>query len=366
MLIGVCALATTQTCSDGPTSVAESLARDTVSRPDLRLGDSVRLGLIAAAQTLPAGVVWASSDTSILTTDTWGRATAVGVGTVIVTATGSDSMLFSRQLHVGPATLVGAGDIGRCSTGHPDATAALLDSIPGVVFTAGDNVYEDGTSTEWNTCYARTWGRHKGRTHPSMGNHDFYTDSGGPYYDYWGAAAGERGKGYYSYNIGPWHIVVLNSMVNHSTGSPQELWLRADLGHHKAHCTLAYFHYPRFSSGREQHSDPGMQPVWQDLYDAGADVVISGHSHVYERFAPQTPSGQTDSTRGIREFVVGTGGASLLDFDIIEPNSEVRDNSTYGVIRLRLYRGHYEWDFIPVAGGQLHDSGAAACHRYSL
>jgi hypothetical protein len=342
---------------------APAIEVDTASNPDLRLGDSIKLAELAAAQgTSVAGAAWSSSDTAIITVDSRGSAQGVGVGPVMVRATTDGQLVWSKALYVGAANLVGAGDIGRCSTGNPRATADLLDSIPGHVFTAGDNVYEDGTAAEWANCYDPTWGRHKARTRPSIGNHDTYTDSGTAYYDYWGPAAGERGRGYYSYNIGPWHVVVINSMVDHSAGSEQELWLRRDLALHRSRCTLAYWHYPRFSSGREQHSDLGMQPMWQDLYGARADVVVSGHSHVYERFAPMSATGERDDTQGIREFVVGTGGASLLDFDTVEPNSEVRDNSTFGVIRFRLFRRHYEWAFIPIAGGQFRDAGVGACH----
>ncbi|MGH7674027.1 MAG: metallophosphoesterase family protein [Gemmatimonadales bacterium] len=260
-----------------------------------------------------------------------------------------------------PAVLVGAGDIGTCGSAADEATASLLDSIAGVVFTAGDNAYPDGAATDFASCYAPSWGRHKARTRPAPGNHDYHTANGASYYAYFGAAAGTAGVGYYSYDLGDWHIVSLNSNLSMAAASPQEAWLRADLAAHPVSCTLAYWHHPRFSSG-EHGSDDSPAPLWQALYDAGADVVISGHDHTYERFAPQTPAGAADPARGIREFVVGTGGASLYDFTTIAANSEARGNTTHGVLKLSLRPSGYDWEFIPVAGGTFRDSGSGRCH----
>jgi len=260
-----------------------------------------------------------------------------------------------------PPVLVGAGDITSCWYDTDEATAKLLDSIPGTVFTAGDNAYETGSAKQYRDCYAPTWGRHKARTRPSPGNHD-YSSAGAPgYFGYFGAAAGPPGRGYYSYDLGGWHIIALNSNVATRVGSLEERWLRRDLALHPARCTLAYWHHPRFSSGLHGDST-ALQSIWQALYDAGADVVVNGHDHTYERFAPQTPSGALDSARGIREFVVGTGGAGFYGFTHIRENSEVRNNTTHGVIKLTLRPDGYDWEFVPVAGKTFRDSGSGKCH----
>ena len=260
-----------------------------------------------------------------------------------------------------PPVLVGAGDIASCWYDHDEATAKLLDSIPGTVFTAGDNVYENGTPTQFKLCYEPTWGRHKARTRPSPGNHDYETPSGAGYYAYFGAVAGPAGRGYYSYDLGGWHIIAINSNLSMRVGSLQERWLRRDLAQHPARCTLAYWHHPRFSSG-EHGSSTAPQPLWQALYDANADLVINGHDHTYERFAPQTPTGTLDTVRGIREFVVGTGGAGLYQFPHIRANSELRNNTTHGVIKVTLRPDGYDWEFVPVAGDEFRDSGSGKCH----
>lgn len=266
----------------------------------------------------------------------------------------------SAQQPSRPAVLVGAGDIASCRHDDDEATAKLLDSIPGTVFTAGDNVYS-GSPTRFADCYAPTWGRHKARTRPSPGNHDYRTLRGAQYYAYFGAAAGDSGRGYYSYELGGWHIISLNSNALMIAGSPQEQWLRADLAAHPAKCTLAYWHHPRFSSG-EHGSSRAPEPLWNALYEANADVVINGHDHTYERFAPQTPRGVRDTARGIREFVVGLGGAGFYEFSIVRANSEVRHNRTHGVIKLTLHPDGYDWEFVPVAGRRFRDSGSGKCH----
>jgi hypothetical protein len=256
--------------------------------------------------------------------------------------------------------LVGAGDISNCSRTQDEATAQLLDNISGTVFTLGDNVYPDGTASQFSDCYGPTWGRHKNRTKPVPGNHDYHVSGASAYYNYFGAAAGDPNKGYYSYNLGAWHIIALNSQVGYSAGSAQEQWLKSDLAANQSVCTLAYWHHPRFSSG--QHGNiTRSQPFWQALYDAGADVVLSGHDHTYERFAPQNPNGQADSNRGIRQFVVGTGGAGLYAFSSIQPNSQVRNNTAYGVLKLTLHATSYDWQFVPIAGQNFTDSGTGNC-----
>ena len=210
--------------------------------------------------------------------------------------------------------LVGAGDIASCSNPGDQNTAELLDDIEGTVFTLGDNAYPEGTDAQFEDCYDSSWGRHEQRTRPALGNHDYMTDDAEPYFDYFGSKAGERGKGYYSYDLGEWHIVVLNSNCEEvggcQAGSPQERWLREDLAERSRHCTLAYFHHALFSSGRHG-SHSFMRPIWETLYEAGVDVVLSAHDHHYERFAPQDPNGKPDPERGIRQFIVGTGGTVI-------------------------------------------------------
>lgn len=275
-----------------------------------------------------------------------------GLGSV---PAGSEAVL----AQTGDPVFVGAGDIASCGHNRDESTAQLLDNIPGTVFTTGDNAYPDGTLAQFNDCYGPTWGRHKDRTRPSPGNHDYHVNGAAGYFDYFGAAAGDRSKGYYSYNLGAWHIVSLNSEISQGAGSAQEQWLRADLAANPKVCTLAYWHKPRFSSGRHGNN-AGSQALWQALYDYGADVVLNGHDHLYERFAPQNPNGQADA-RGIREFVVGTGGAGLYPFETIQPNSQVRNNTTHGVLKLTLHSTSYDWQFIPIAGQTFTDSGSANC-----
>jgi hypothetical protein len=262
--------------------------------------------------------------------------------------------------------LVGAGDIASCDNlAGAEATAKLLDSIPGTVFTAGDDAYPDGSAEDFARCYDPTWGRHRARTRPSPGNHDFHTAHGAAYFRYFGAAAGEPGQGYYSYDLGSWHVIVLNSdcadVGGCQVGSPQERWLRQDLAAHPARCTVAYWHHPLFSSGRHGN-DPEVKPFWQDLYQAGADLVINGHDHDYERFAPQDPDGRADPARGIREIIVGTGGKNHRPFGVPKPNSEVRNADTFGVLKITLHDGSYDWQFIPEAGKTFTDSGSGTCH----
>jgi hypothetical protein len=261
---------------------------------------------------------------------------------------------------------VGAGDIASCASSGDEATASLLDGIPGTVYTLGDNAYNSGTDDEFANCYNSSWGRHKARTRPSVGNHEYLTPGASGYYNYFGAAAGESSKGYYSYDLGAWHIVALNSMCENVGGcgasSPMVTWLMGDLATNPSSCTLAYWHHPVFSSGSEHGNDPKMIPSWDALYAAGADVVLSGHDHDYERFAPQTSSGVGDPEGGIREFVVGTGGSSHYAFGTIRANSEVRNSDTNGVLKLTLHASSYEWQFVPASATTFADSGSSNCH----
>src|SRR5882724_7760620 len=227
---------------------------------------------------------------------------------------------------------VGAGDIASCDDlAGAEATAKLIEKIPGTVFAAGDLAYPNGSDEDFAKCYGPTWGRFKGRTRPAPGNHEYHSDGASGYNRYFGAAAGDPKKGYYSYDLGAWHMIALNSECDQVGGcdaaSAQGKWLMEDLAQHPAACTLAYFHKPLFSSGGAHGNDPKMKPLWDALYHAGADVVINGHDHDYERFTPQDPNGKPDAAHGIREFVVGSGGKnSHRKMGSIKPNSEVRND----------------------------------------
>jgi len=245
-------------------------------------------------------------------------------------------------------------------------SATLIEALPSAgVFTLGDNSNDSGTASQYETCYGNTWGAFKSRTRPTVGNHDYLTSDGAPYYTYFGSAAGPAGKGYYSYGLpANWHVIVLNAICAEvggcETGSPQETWLRADLAANPGEHVIAMWHIPRFSSG-VHGSSTNYQIWWEDLYAAHAEIVLNGHDHEYERFAPQSPTGRADA-KGIREFVVGTGGAVLAPFHIVRANSEVRGSGTYGVLKLTLTDHNYAWQFIPVAGGSFTDSGETATH----
>jgi calcineurin-like phosphoesterase family protein len=263
------------------------------------------------------------------------------------------------------ATLVGAGDIADCSLDKGAATATIVDGIAGTVFTAGDNAYPNGTAQQFTDCYDPTWGRFKPRTRPAAGNHDWLTKDAAGYLGYFGAAAAPSGKTWYSYDLGAWHVIVLDSDCQQVGGctadSPQGTWLASDLAASKAtKCTIAIWHHPRFSSG-EHGNDADVAPFWKALYAAGAEIVVNGHDHDYERFAPQDPDGHADDTGGIRQFVVGTGGAELRTFPTTRPNSVVRASVAFGVIQFTLHQSSYDWKFISTTG-EFSDSGAGACH----
>jgi acid phosphatase type 7 len=260
----------------------------------------------------------------------------------------------------GEAVLVGAGDIITCAGDASEATAKLLDAIPGTVFTSGDNMnVVNGTPDQYPNCYGPTWGRHKGRTRPSPGNHDYQITGGAAYFAYFGSSAGPAGLGYYSFNLGGWHVVSLNSNVPAGNGSAQAVWLQQDLQANPAGCTLAYWHHPLFSSGAQASTI--MQDVWRILSQFNVELVLNGHDHFYERFRPQDADGRADAAHGIREFIVGTGGADLYGFARVDRNSEVRA-SVHGVLKLSLLPASYQWEFVPVAGQAFSDFGTEACH----
>ena len=261
-----------------------------------------------------------------------------------------------------PETLVAAGDIANCASQGDEITAALLDGIPGTVAALGDLAYENGTPAEFAGCYGPSWGRHKARTRPTVGNHEYNTPAAAGYFTYFGSGVGNPTEGWYSYDVGAWHVVVLNSncaFVSCAGGSPQETWLRADLQAHRVRCTLAYWHHPLFSSSS---ATPAVRPLFQALYDAGADLLLTGHAHNYQRFAPQTPTGAADAGRGIRQIVVGTGGAEFHAASGAFPNREAVNSDTLGVLRLTLFATRYEWQFVPQPGRTFTDSGSTSCH----
>jgi hypothetical protein len=267
-------------------------------------------------------------------------------------------------------TLIAAGDIAQCGrSGYvgtgAEATARLIERMPGTVLALGDLAYPNGAEREFRECYDPTWGRFKDRTRPTSGNHDYNTPSATPYYAYWGEQAGAPGEGFYSFELGAWHIIALNSnILKGPLALRQEQWLAADLEGHPAGCALAFFHHPRFSSGGHG-DDPRLDPLWRILHSHGVDVVLGGHDHDYERFAPLDPDGRRDMQQGIREFVVGTGGAALTPFLLIRPYSEVRINGAHGVLRMTLWPGSYRWEFLSAPGERLLDTGRGSCHLSS-
>ena len=263
-------------------------------------------------------------------------------------------------------TLLAAGDIASCASDGDEQTAALLDTLPGTVLTLGDTAYDHGSADEFRRCYSPSWGRFRDRTYPAPGKHDYQTTDASGYYEFFGPRAGQSGKGWYSFDRGRWHLIALNSNCDAvggcQPGSEQERWLRADLAAHPARCTLAFWHHPRFSSGTTHGSDPAVGGLWTALYQAGADVVLVGHEHNYERFAPLDPLGGVDPARGVREFVVGTGGKSHYPFGPPLPGSEVRNSDSFGLLELQLRPTGYSWRFLPAQGGSFQDSGSGRCH----
>ena len=268
--------------------------------------------------------------------------------------------------------LVGAGDIAAAppgTTGGDEATAKLLDATVAAnparvtVFTAGDNAYDSGASAQFSSYYQPTWGRQKAITWPSPGNHDYLTPRASGYFAYFGAAAGDSARGYYVYTRGAWRIYSLNSEIAHGAGSAQERWLRTDLAAHASvTCVLAYWHRPRFSSGTPP-SDASLRALWQALYDYGGDVVVSGHNHSYQRFAPQSATGKLDVMNGVREYVVGTGGNGHHTFTAPISNTEAYNTNTYGVFKLTLHPASYDFEFLPQAGKTYNDKATGLrCH----
>ncbi len=262
--------------------------------------------------------------------------------------------------------LIGAGDIAVCNGDGDEATAALLEANPGIVFTLGDNAYDDGSAQQLRDCYGPSWGRFKDRTRFVVtGNHDIRTDDGAPEAAYFGEAAVRAGVTWFSSDVGAWHVIVLDANCDQVEGgcaadSAQVRWLTADLAASNARCTLALWHQPRFSSGTHGN-DAAVAPLWNALYAAGADLVLNGHEHDYERFAPQDPSGVIDPGRGIVEMVVGTGGQDLRGFPNDAANSIVRSSFAHGVMELTLHKAGWEFRFVST-DGSFSDQGRASCH----
>ncbi len=266
-------------------------------------------------------------------------------------------------------SILAVGDIAQCGS-QPAASSAAAKTaalISGLVpemplLLLGDLVYNSGTLAEYRSCYEPTYGAFMARSFPAPGNHDYGVPGGADYYSYFGARAGPDKRGYYSFEVGSWHVISLNSNIDMARGSAQEVWLRADLAASRSKkCTLVYWHHPRFSSSSTHGDDPRSSDTWRTLYEFNADVVLVGHDHTYERFAPQTPDGLVDPSRGIRQFVIGTGGAALYDFGTPKPNSEVRGAGSFGVVRFVLGDGKYSWEFLPASGSNFTDRGEASC-----
>ena len=358
------ALASACTGDEGPRTGARLvLSPPWTSIPvgDPLIGDTVRAAFVnVEGVQLPAtAVAWTSSDTGVARIDATGLIQPVRVGVATIRGTADDD--FADQLiTITDPVLVGTGDIGTCLSTNDEATAVLLDSIAGTVFTAGDNDYSDGTpAPAYGVCFDSTWGRHLPRLRPTPGEDDRRTNTLDDYLDYFGAAANPP-TGYYSYDLGAWHVVVLNAAP--AVDATQLSWLIADLAANPALCTVAFAHRPRFSSGNT-HSAGNQGPVFQALHDAGVELLVSGNDHDYERFAPQAPDQTSDPDSGVVQFVVGTGGKSHGNINLpLEPNSVAQNDDTFGVLRLVLHPTSYDWRFFPVSGRTFTDAGSADCH----
>lgn len=349
-------------------------------------------GAAAASYSIPAGDVGSALRVAVTGTNDAGSSTATSAATAAVVAAPPPPPPPPTPPGGADPVVAAAGDIACTSppltsgtSCHYGLTAAAVASDPAITdaLTLGDTQYECGDYANFLRFYDPTWGVFRSRTHPAIGNHEYLsapvtagcdpaaTTAAKGYFDYWNGIdvrsgpAGDRTEGYYSYDVGSWHLVALNSNCSKiggcGPGSPQETWLRSDLAAHSGACTLAYWHHPRFSSGLHGNT-PAVAPLWEALYAAGADVVLNGHDHDYERFGPQTPGGAADSASGIREFVVGTGGKNHYAFGTTQPNSEVRDASTFGILKLTLHATSYDWQFVPASAGGFTDSGSGPCH----
>jgi hypothetical protein len=287
----------------------------------------------------------------------WKRANAL-TRWILVVLFSLTLLIDSASRHASAATvvLVGAGDIASCAWSTDEATARLLDGISGTVFTAGDNAYPNGTTSHYTNCYHPTWGRHKSRTRPSPGNHEYRISGASGYFGHFGVPA------YYAYDLGDWRIYALNSEIDTSRTSPQFYWLKNDLAVNPKLCVLAYWHKPLWTSGSGHQGTEAMQWIWSILHNAGAELVINGHAHNYERFKEMNVYGGAASP-GLRQIVVGTGGSDLHSFGSPLSTSQVRNSSTHGVLKLTLTSTSYSWQFVPIAGQSFTDSGTTNCYE---
>lgn len=289
---------------------------------------------------------------------------AVAAAQVLDDGDGAPSVDPSR-----PAILLAAGDIAECDAQGDEATAKILDANPdAIVVTLGDNAYPEGTLADFERCYDPSWGRFKDRTRPATGNHDHSTTDAKGYADYFGARGGDFDRYYYSYRARNWHVVVLNSDCWRIGGcgaeDPQLDWLREDIAKNPAECTLAYWHRPPFSSGRygDEANTRRVRPLWETIHELGVDVALVGHEHSYERFEPMNAAGEPEAD-GVRLFVVGTGGGNLRTFDDLPlETTDARNDDTWGVLKLTLGDGRYDWNFLGVEGSTFTDAGSGTCH----
>jgi len=255
--------------------------------------------------------------------------------------------------------LLAAGDIGVCGSRGAAETGEMLDALQGTILALGDIAYPHGTAYDFINCYEPVWGRHKSRTRPTTGNHEYEAAAAQPYFDYFGALAGPPGVGYYSFKAGDWLVLSLNSNIPVGNTTAQVQWIRSELTANTSRCALAYFHHPLYSSG-PNGDNARLAGLWQLLYDMGVDVILSGHEHLYERYGPMTPDGQRNDAKGIRQFIVGTGGAGLYSISRLHPVSEVQVIS-HGLLKLTLSSQAYQWEFLQTSGVR-GDFGQDVCH----
>ncbi len=326
------------------------------------------------SNTPPELIVRVSTGTSGQSTPQPETSTGAVPAPTATSAVGPDSILGEESV-----TIMAAGDIaceptnsdfrlgiGTDSACRANSTADIvIQHNPDAVLVPGDLQYAEGELSNFMSSYNPSWGQFKDKTYPVPGNHEYRTSDAAGYFDYFGEQAGEEGKGYYSVQMGNWQVIALNSncayIAGCEPGSPQYEWLRQTLETGTGSCEIALLHHPRWSSGRHGNND-AVGPLYELLYEYGVEVAIAGHDHDYERFAPQDPSGRRDDTRGIRDFIVGTGGRNLYRFGSVAPNSEVRENKTFGVLKMELNDGSYEWEFVPEAGKTFSDVGSGSCH----
>ena len=290
---------------------------------------------------------------------------AIGtLGAVVALTLGAAFVVTERTSSAGNDTLIAAGDIGVCGDPADEATAAIVEGIPGTVAALGDNAYPNGSSDDFRNCYDPSWGQFKNRTRPVPGNHEYVTPAAAGYFAYFGLSVGTPGHSWYAYDLNGWRLYALDANCGNiggcGAGSAELTWLAADLAANPRPCVLAYWHEPRWSSGLHGN-DQDLDAIWRALSAAGTDIVLNGHDHDYERFVPMTADGSAATAGGIREFVVGTGGVGLRDFATIDATSTVRNSVTHGVLKLTLDATGYAWQFLPVAPGTFTDSGTGTC-----